>query len=108
MSLELSEIKISNYKSIGDISLDVKKFDNSYTTIFVGKNETGKSNLLKALQLVECPDVSVKFEDFKNAQNDESEYIDAYFTYKFKNTEGQDLLRARLKAPLSFWAFLKS
>lgn len=102
MSLELSKIKISNYKSIDDISLDVKKFDNSYTTIFVGKNETGKSNLLKALQLAECPDVGVKFEDFKNAQNDKAEYIDAYFTYKFNGTEGQDLLKARLNAPLSF------
>ena len=64
MPLELSKIRIENYKSIDEISLDVAKIDNSYTTIFVGKNETGKSNLLDSIQYITIPTTKLNYEEF--------------------------------------------
>ncbi len=47
--MKLSKIRILNYKSIMDITLEVEKRAKSYTTMLVGKNETGKSNILEAI-----------------------------------------------------------
>lgn len=41
----LKNINIQNFKSIEDVDVQVNKLHDSYTTIFVGLNETGKSNL---------------------------------------------------------------
>lgn len=100
MALKLSNIKIQNYKSINEVELEIKKYDKSYTTIFVGKNETGKSNLLDAIAFINKPNNEFNYEELKNAQNEEDEYIDFYFTYKFSNdNEWKQLLRSNLKAP---------
>ena len=103
MSLTLSKINIQNYKSIDDIVLDVEKYDDSYTTVFVGKNETGKSNLLDAISFIKKPETTFRFEDLKNSQNEENEYIDFYFSYKFDSEEEwQDILNKRVIAPAEF------
>lgn len=103
MALKLSNVRILNYKSINDISLDIKKHDNSYTTIFVGKNETGKSNLLNAISFISTPTSEFNYDDLRNAQNEQAEYIDFYFTYSFENEdEWKHILKENINAPDDF------
>ena len=40
--MKLTKIKIKNFKSIRDIEIDVNKVSDSYTTMFMGLNESGK------------------------------------------------------------------
>ncbi|MBZ9958804.1 ATP-dependent nuclease [Mesorhizobium sp. BR1-1-14] len=42
----LQRIRIRNFRSVADITIDLTKFN-----IFVGRNDTGKSNVLRALNL---------------------------------------------------------
>lgn len=44
--LRIKHIRIKNFRSIVDLSIDVGKMN-----IFVGLNDAGKSNVLKALNL---------------------------------------------------------
>ena len=39
--MKLTKIKIKNFKSIRDIEIDVNKVSDSYTTMFMGLNESG-------------------------------------------------------------------
>ena len=43
----ISELQISNYKSLHDLTLEVGRFN-----VFIGENGCGKSNLLEAIALV--------------------------------------------------------
>ena len=43
--MQLTKIDFKNFRSINDVTIDI----NNHCTIFVGKNEAGKSNLLKAI-----------------------------------------------------------
>ena len=45
----IKKVKIENFKSIREIEIPFDKVGNSYTKIFVGINESGKSNILEAL-----------------------------------------------------------
>ncbi|WP_027327127.1 ATP-dependent nuclease [Helicobacter pametensis] len=47
--MKLKRILISNFRSIEDIELPIKAINGSYCTVLVGKNEAGKSNILKAI-----------------------------------------------------------
>jgi predicted ATP-dependent endonuclease of OLD family len=47
--MKLTRIKIAGYKSIDEAEFTIQKYNNSYTSIFIGKNETGKSNVLDAM-----------------------------------------------------------
>ena len=58
----------------------------SYTTIFVGLNETGKSNILDAISYFQPPTTSLKFDNIKNF-NSSGEYIDLYFDLAFETDE---------------------
>lgn len=69
--MKLVEIKIRGYKSIEELDFPVTKYgedDNaSYTTILIGKNETGKSNVLDAMATPQNKE-TVAFEDYKSKQ----------------------------------------
>ena len=80
--MKLSKIRILNYKSIKDLSIDVKQLAKSYTTIFVGRNETGKSNILEAIKFLSEPEDDFNFETIKNAQNDSSNSINFHLKMK--------------------------
>ena len=51
--MKLTRIKISGYKSIDNAEIPVKQYGKckSYTSIFLGKNESGKSNALDAISV---------------------------------------------------------
>jgi hypothetical protein len=69
--MKLVEIKIRGYKSIEELDFPVTKYgegDNaSFTTILIGKNETGKSNVLDAMATPQNKE-TVAFEDYKSKQ----------------------------------------
>lgn len=62
----IKKVNINNFKSIDNLDIDFDSVGNSYTKIFVGHNESGKSNILEALSLL-CPPLSkVDFSDYCN------------------------------------------
>ena len=49
----LKKIKIENYRSIKNLEIDIEKINNRFCHIFLGINETGKTNILKAISLLD-------------------------------------------------------
>ncbi len=49
--MRLKSIHISNYKTIENLTIPIEKVSNSFLGIFIGKNETGKTNILEAIAL---------------------------------------------------------
>lgn len=70
---------INNFKSIEHIELDFDKIGNSYTKIFVGINESGKSNILEALSYFKVPKSSVSFDSFCNQKLEDNEKCEISF-----------------------------
>lgn len=83
----LKQIEISNFKSISHLKFEVKKHGNSYTSMFVGINEVGKSNILQAMSFLETPTDTFDFLDFNNQNNSKKQYIDIYFRFEFENDD---------------------
>lgn len=81
--MELTKIKISGYKSIDDMDFAIEKRNGSYTTILLGKNETGKSNILDALALFNAPDddKDVSFLNIRN-QAKEPNIVSVFYSMK--------------------------
>ena len=77
--MNLKKIRIENYKSIRDIEFELKKHGNSYTTMLVGINESGKSNILEAMSYLNVPKGEFDYNEIRN-QNDESS---AYASFRF-------------------------
>lgn len=103
MALTLSNINIINYKSILDTSIDVKKVDDSYTTILVGLNEMGKSNFLNAIEMIDYPAKDVNFKSLRNSSDDLSQYVETYFKFIFStDEEWKDILTKKINAPKDF------
>ncbi len=87
-----------------DVTLDVRKLDGSYTVILVGKNETGKTNLLQAIGFLSEPDNEYNFQALKNAQNDSSKAINFYYTFNFEfEEEWKNTLESKITAPREFY-----
>lgn len=76
--MHLSKLKIKNYKSIKELDLEFKSGKN----VIIGKNNSGKSNILKAIDLVlgdKAPAYqktqNITSEDFFGGNTDEPIYI---------------------------------
>ena len=65
----IKKARIENFKSINKIEIPFEKVGNSYTKIFVGINESGKSNILEALSFFEVPEEDVLFDHFCNQKD---------------------------------------
>jgi len=103
--MKLAKIRILNYKSVKDVLIDVKQHANSYTTFFVGRNETGKSNILEAIEFLSEPDCDYNFEALKNAQNDSAVSINFIYTYSFENdNEWKEVIKNKLVLPDEFFS----
>ena len=81
--MRVTKIRIENFKSIKEIEFDVKKYGNSYTTILLGVNEVGKSNILKAMSFFNTPIDKYNFGEWQNQKDEESDYVDLYFSLEF-------------------------
>lgn len=84
----LKNIKIQNYKSIEEIEFSIEKRNDSYTTILLGKNESGKSNILEALSSLEkyYEEEKVNFLNVRNQQN-EPEIVSIFYSMEEDNPE---------------------
>lgn len=87
----IKKVKIENFKSIKEIEIPFDKVGNSYTKIFVGINESGKSNILEALSFFDAPEAPVSFDDYCNRKMEDSKCCDIYFSLGFEEGESDAL-----------------
>ncbi len=83
----LKKIEIENFKSIEKIEFDINTVDDSKTTMLLGINEVGKSNILKAMSYLDVPIEDFNYNLTHNQKNDEAEYVDIYFHFELLNWE---------------------
>lgn len=84
---------IDNFKSINRVEIPFDKVGNSFTKIFVGINESGKSNILEALSYFDVPEEKVSFDTFCNQKNEDSMSCDICFSIDFEEDEEETLQR---------------
>lgn len=82
--MELKKIIIENFKSIESMEFEINKIGDSYTSILVGINESGKSNILKALSFINTPNEEFSFSNLGNQKNETAKYVDLYFHLEFE------------------------
>ncbi|MDL2238144.1 ATP-binding protein [Christensenellaceae bacterium OttesenSCG-928-K19] len=78
----LKKIDIKNYRSIADLKI----VPDPRCQVFVGINESGKTNILKALSLLSS-ERQISIEDLRNEGKDESKIEEAYVDFDFSLTE---------------------
>ena len=77
--MKLDRFEIKNFRSIEDMKIDIKEKNGKKCLILVGKNEAGKSNILKAISAVfNGYKVGIK-DQRKTASDNDEYYIDAIF-----------------------------
>lgn len=96
----ITKVKIDNFKSIDKLDIPFDKVGDSYTKIFVGINESGKSNILEALSYFNVPNQSASYEHFCNQkiEDERSCHIDFYLGLEDYEKE---LLNEAIKAYIS-------
>ena len=101
---------INNFKSIEHIELDFDKVGDSYTKIFVGLNESGKSNILEALSYYNAPEGNYKFEELCNQKCvDDITCLDITFHLDFEETGNyNDHFKKSFKIHPDFYFELKN
>lgn len=83
--MEIKKIKIENFKSIEKMEFEINKIGESYTSILVGINESGKSNILQAFSFLNTPKTKYNFSDLCNQKNEAANYIDLFFYLEFEH-----------------------
>ena len=81
--MKIKKVIIDNFKSIDHIELDFDKVGDSYTKIFVGINESGKSNILEALSYFKAPDNNVSFDNLCNQKIEDRDTCSILFELEF-------------------------
>ncbi|MDD3467082.1 MAG: AAA family ATPase, partial [Campylobacterales bacterium] len=84
--MKITKITINNFKSINNLELDVKAYDNSYTTIMLGINEVGKSNILKAISLF-SPSGDYLYHETHNQKDDDNKDVSICFDLSFEESD---------------------
>lgn len=88
----IKKAHVKNFKSISDIEIPFDKVNDSYTKIFVGINESGKSNILEALSFFNVPKTKVSADMYCNQKMvEESEYPDINFHLELDEKEMEAL-----------------
>ena len=76
--MKLDRFEIKNFRSIEDMKIDIKEKNGKKCLILVGKNEAGKSNILKALSAV-FGQYRVSIKDQNKNASDNKYYVHAIF-----------------------------
>ncbi len=94
--MKLSRVEIKNFRSIKSETIN---FGQSTFLGLVGKNEAGKSNILKALSLLNG-DVNVEVDDLRDELPEDESFDDGYvrFIFEFSEDEKQSIYKDCLKA----------
>lgn len=85
--MEITKIKIENFKSIKEIEFDVKKYGDSYTVMLVGINESGKSNILEAMSYLDTPVKEFDYNVIHNQKNEHNDPVDFWFSLQFEQKQ---------------------
>lgn len=90
--MKLDRVQIHNFRSIADITVD---FDPA-CRILVGINESGKSNILAALRLLDQDHDPVRKDDLREALPDENPIEKSFvrFIFRFEKEESDELVEA--------------
>ena len=83
----IKKVIVENFKSIDNIELDFDIVNKSYTKIFVGINESGKSNILEALSFFDVPEKKVSYAQYCNQKNEDKDDCNIEFQLEFKDNE---------------------
>jgi AAA15 family ATPase/GTPase len=83
--MKITKIIIENFKSIKKIEFDIKKYGNSYATMFLGINESGKSNILEAISFLDTPEKEFDYNIIHNQKDNDNNPIDLWFYLDFEN-----------------------
>lgn len=83
----LNKITIMNFKSIQNLEFDIKKYGNSYTTMFLGINEAGKSNILQAMSFLNAPNQDFHYSAMHNEKDLNVDHVNLYFDLNFTKDE---------------------
>lgn len=99
--MKLTEIKISGYKSIDSLVFPIKKYGASYTTILLGKNETGKSNVLDAFSLLAKmrDGAKVNFSSVKKQVDPEPDIVSVSYAFEPEDTLYRDFVAEKISIP---------
>ena len=89
--MKLSQITIKNFRSIENLTLDFQKGNNSGMFGLLGINESGKSNILKAISLKDNLK-KYSYEDFHRKESEEPVQV----IYEFANEKGNAFLEPYL------------
>ena len=85
--MKITKIKIENFKSIKEIEFDLKKHGNSYTTMFVGINESGKSNILEAMSYFDAPEAEFDYNVIHNQKDEDNNPVHFSFFLAFEKKQ---------------------
>lgn len=84
--MKLKQIEIKNFRSIEALKIEIQPISGTYTYTMLGINESGKSNFLKALQLVDDGDVFYPQDFF-----DDTKEIEILLTYALTDLEFKEI-----------------
>ena len=88
----ITKARIENFKSIESLEIPFDKVGDSYTKIFVGVNESGKSNILEALSCYYVSKEQVSYEHFCNQKLiEDGKTCNVYFHLSLDNNEEKHL-----------------
>lgn len=99
--MKLKNIKINDYKSINEVEFPIIKRNNSYTTVLLGKNETGKSNILEAMSALEYynEEQEIDFLSVRNQQN-EADIVSVFYSVEAENCNAyREAIAKKIKMP---------
>lgn len=89
----ITSVKIENFKSLDKIEIPFDKVGDSYTKIFVGINESGKSNILEALSFFDTPKQNVSYDQYCNQKLEDGKDCDLKFYMEFEEGEREALVK---------------
>jgi len=84
--MKITQVQINNYKSLKEVIIPFQQYgsysNKSNACFFVGLNETGKSSILEALDIIGSDFSSYDYEEicFKPAL-DENEYVELFVDF---------------------------
>lgn len=85
--MKISKIRIENFKSIKGIEFDLEPYGGSYTTMLVGINESGKSNILEAMSYLETPEEEFDYNVIHNQKDEDNNPVDFWFSLAFEQKQ---------------------
>jgi predicted ATPase len=103
--MTIKEITIKNYRSILEVNLPIEAISERQAAIFLGVNESGKSNILKAVSLLDAS-VATNYNDDcnKDAKKVGEQIIVEYemiFDAEFYRKESEKFINPKLSSKIS-------